>query len=70
MPASRLRDCSVFGNALHLLVADAGESLRELPAFLASRGVQASRIAPVQPSLEDVFVQLIMADRADRRAAA
>jgi len=68
--APGVRDCSVFGNALHVLVADAGQSLRELPGFLATRGIQADRIAPVQASLEDVFVQLIMADRVTRRSAA
>jgi ABC-2 type transport system ATP-binding protein len=63
-------DCSVFGNALHALVTDAEQGLRELPGFLAARGIQAGRMTPVQASLEDVFVQLIMADRANLRHAA
>jgi ABC-2 type transport system ATP-binding protein len=68
--APGVRDCSVFGNALHALVTDAEQSLRELPGFLAARGIQAGRMAPVQASLEDVFVQLILADRANQREAA
>jgi ABC-2 type transport system ATP-binding protein len=68
--APGVKDCSVFGNALHALVADAEQSLRELPGFLAARGIRAGRMSPVQASLEDVFVQLIMADRANQRAAA
>ena len=68
--APGVQDCSVFGNALHALVTDLDQSLRELPGFLAARGVQVGRMAPVQASLEDVFVQLILADRANQRAAA
>ena len=63
-------DCSVFGNALHVLVADAEQSLHELPTFLRARGIHVSRAAEVAPSLEDVFVQLIAADRAKQRVAA
>ena len=68
--APGVQDCSVFGNALHALVTDLDQSLRELPGFLAARGVQVGRMAPVQASLEDVFVQLILADCANQRAAA
>jgi ABC-2 type transport system ATP-binding protein len=68
--APGVKDCSVFGNALHALVIDGPQSLRELPGFLAARGIRAGRMSPVQASLEDVFVQLIMADRANRSAAA
>ncbi|HML13494.1 MAG TPA: ABC transporter ATP-binding protein [Xanthobacteraceae bacterium] len=63
-------DCSVFGSALHVLVADAEQGRRELPAFLASRGLSASRVERIAPSLEDVFVQLIAADTTKRREAA
>jgi drug efflux transport system ATP-binding protein len=68
--APGVKDCSVFGNALHALVIDGPQSLRELPGFLAARGIRTGRMSPVQASLEDVFVQLIMADRANRSAAA
>jgi ABC-2 type transport system ATP-binding protein len=63
-------DCSVFGNALHVLVRDAGRSLGELPGFLESRGLKIVRIERIRPSLEDVFVQLIANDLASRSRAA
>jgi len=63
-------DCSVFGNALHVLVRDAARSLSELTAYLEQHGLHAIRIERIAPSLEDVFVQLIAADMAKRRAAA
>jgi ABC-2 type transport system ATP-binding protein len=63
-------DCSVFGNALHVLVADADNALRELPAFLERQGLFPSRLERIRPSLEDVFVRLIAVDTARRRAAA
>jgi ABC-2 type transport system ATP-binding protein len=63
-------DCSVFGDALHILVRSAANSLRDLPGFLAAKGLNPGRMAPIAPSLEDVFVQLIAADAKQRRAAA
>jgi ABC-2 type transport system ATP-binding protein len=68
--APGVRDCSVFGNALHVLVDNAEESRKELPAYLAAKGLHADSIAPIAPSLEDVFVQLIAADVARRKTAA
>jgi ABC-2 type transport system ATP-binding protein len=68
--APDVRDCSVFGNALHVLVGNAENSLSELPDFLAAKGLRPSHIARIPPSLEDVFVQLIAADVAAPRKAA
>jgi ABC-2 type transport system ATP-binding protein len=63
-------DCSVFGNALHVLVGDAKTSLRTLPAYLAQINLPPTRLDRIHPSLEDVFVRLITADAAERRRAA
>jgi ABC-2 type transport system ATP-binding protein len=63
-------DCSVFGDALHILVRNAESGLRDLPAFLAAKGLPPRRMARIAPSLEDVFVQLIAADAKEGRAAA
>jgi drug efflux transport system ATP-binding protein len=63
-------DCSVFGNALHVLVSNAERSLGELPAYLAGKNLRPNRIERIPPSLEDVFVQLIAVDTAKRRQAA
>jgi ABC-2 type transport system ATP-binding protein len=68
--APDVRDCSVFGNALHILVGNAEKSLSELPDFLAEKGLRPRHMAPIAPSLEDVFVQLVAADIASRSAAA
>lgn len=62
-------DRSVFGDALHILVRNAENSLRDLPAFLAGKGLQPRRIARIATGLEDVFVQLIAADARERRVA-
>ena len=67
--APSVLDCSVFGNALHVLVRDAERSLQELPAVLEQKGLRPSRLERIKPSLEDVFVQLIALDMAKRRAA-
>jgi ABC-2 type transport system ATP-binding protein len=68
--APDVQDCSVFGNALHILVGNAEKSLSELPDFLSAKGLRPRRMARIAPSLEDVFVQLIAADVAGRRAVA
>ena len=68
--APGVRDCSVFGDALHVLVQNAEQSLKELPAYLAAKSLRPGRMTCIAPSLEDVFVQLIAADTVGRRAAA
>jgi len=68
--APGVRDCSVFGNALHVLVSDAESSLEQLPAFLEQQNLRPRRIVRIHPSLEDVFVQLVASDMATRRQAA
>jgi len=52
-------DAAIFGDAIHARVSDAAESARALPKYLAERGLQCSRIAPMAPTLEDVFVALV-----------
>jgi ABC-2 type transport system ATP-binding protein len=61
-------DCSVFGDALHVLVRNAENALHDLPAFLAAKGLPPSRMVGIAPSLEDVFVQLIAADVPARKS--
>ncbi len=63
-------DASVFGNAIHVLVRDAGRSLVKLPAYLEQKSLRLSRLERIHPSLEDVFVRLIATDMAKRRRAA
>jgi len=56
--APGVMDAAVFGNALHLVVEDAAAAAPQIQAFLAQRNISVSRIEPIRPSLEDVFVSL------------
>jgi ABC-2 type transport system ATP-binding protein len=49
-------DAAVFGNALHLVVADAAAAAPALRAYLEGQGIRVGRVEPIRPSLEDVFV--------------
>lgn len=51
-------DAAVFGNALHVLVPEAAASMPLLRANLSKQGVTVTRIEPIHPTLEDVFVSL------------
>jgi len=56
-----VRDAAVFGNALHVVSADAQTAIPRLRAALSQQGVTVARITPIRPSLEDVFVSLTAA---------
>jgi len=51
-------DAAIFGNALHLVVPKASEAIGSVKAFLSEHGIGTTRIEPIRPSLEDVFVSL------------
>ncbi len=61
-------EAAVFGSGLHVSVRDAAAAAPLLRQALAARGWPPARLAPIEPSLEDVFVALIEAE--ERRAAA
>ncbi len=52
-------EAAMFGRAVHVMVEDARAAQDAIPAFLAARGLDSSRITPIAPSLEDVFVALV-----------
>ena len=52
-------EAALFGRAVHVVVEDAAAATLTLPAFLAARGITCHGVAPVRPSLEDVFVSLV-----------
>jgi ABC-2 type transport system ATP-binding protein len=56
--APHVLDAAVFGNALHLVVREAATAIPAIRIYLSSRGVTVSRIEPIRPTLEDVFVSL------------
>jgi ABC-2 type transport system ATP-binding protein len=53
-----VRDAAVFGNALHIVVADADQAMPTMQAAMEAGGIQVRRIARIRPSLEDAFVAL------------
>jgi len=56
--APGVMDAAVFGNSLHLVVADATVAEPTLRSYLAGRDIAVSRMEKIRPSLEDVFVSL------------
>lgn len=54
-----VRDATIFGRDIHVVV-DAAQNARTLGASL---GVDAARIEPIEPSLEDAFVAITRAQR-------
>ncbi len=61
--APGVRDVAAFGNTLHVLVdREAGQTDR-LIAWLAAHGIAGARVRPIEPSLEDAFVQLVTGNR-------
>jgi len=63
-------DAAVFGNALHLVVENAAAARASLPGHLAARGLAASRLEPIRPTLEDVFVSLTTGREANGKEVA
>jgi ABC-2 type transport system ATP-binding protein len=51
-------DAAIFGNALHLVVPKASEAGSGVKSFLSGHGITATKVEPIRPSLEDVFVSL------------
>jgi ABC-2 type transport system ATP-binding protein len=51
----------LFGRALHVTVEDANGGAAQVRDALAAAGVAVRSVAPVEPSLEDVFISLVEA---------
>jgi ABC-2 type transport system ATP-binding protein len=54
-----VEDVHAFGDRLHLRVSDSAAALARLPATLAAAKVELFHLKPVNPTLEDVFIQLL-----------
>jgi len=65
--APGVADAAVFGRALHAVVADARAAAGPIRDALTAQHVAVSRVEPIPPTLEDVFVALT-AGRAAREA--
>jgi ABC-2 type transport system ATP-binding protein len=62
-----VRDVAVFGGGLHVTVDDAGAASARIRHTLASAGLPLTRLEPIEPSMEDVFVAMIEAE--ERKSA-
>ncbi len=51
-------DAAIFGNALHLVVDRASETIGAVRNYLSEQGIAVSKVESIRPSLEDVFVSL------------
>jgi ABC-2 type transport system ATP-binding protein len=57
--APETRGVQVFGDRLHVWVANAERDAPALSRMLSSRGLRVESLRPITPSLEDVFVSLV-----------
>jgi ABC-2 type transport system ATP-binding protein len=64
----KVLDAAIFGDRIHVLL-DRGERPDDLTGRLTQRGLAAGPARAIEPSLEDVFVQLVSPARAARAAA-
>ena len=53
-----VKDAAVFGNALHLVVSEVATDMAPLRTYLSTGGVLVTKMEPISPTLEDVFVSL------------
>lgn len=51
-------DAAVFGNALHVVVSEAGAMIPRLRSYLSQHGITVAKMETISPTLEDVFVSL------------
>ena len=64
--APEVLDAAVFGNGIHVVVADAAVTGPKLRALLEARQFRVGRTEQIPPSLEDVFVSLTAAKNASK----
>jgi ABC-2 type transport system ATP-binding protein len=67
--APAVRDVAPFGSSLHIVVDNAARDRPAIETLLKQHGLEWSRIEPIKPTLEDVFVQLVGGDRGRGAAA-
>ncbi len=60
--AAVVKGVALFGNALHVTVADEAAARAALAPLLAANGISVRRLERIEPSLEDAFVAIIEAN--------
>ena len=63
-----IRSATIFGQSIHALIEDRFD-LNDLRAQLLKNGIKVGEIRPLEPSLEDVFVELTYKHQAETEAA-
>src|SRR4029079_5069068 len=61
---------SLFGTAVHAVLKDANQDIAALETQLRARGIPVESIEPVEPSLEDVFLDVVERAEAKRSVPA
>jgi hypothetical protein len=54
-----VREVALYGTAIHVLIDPARQSPEGLRGWLTGAGLTVRALAPIEPSLEDVFISLI-----------
>jgi ABC-2 type transport system ATP-binding protein len=54
-----IADTAVFGGGLHVTVQDPASAIPQIRALLDAQHISIQQLAPIQPSMEDVFVAMI-----------
>lgn len=57
--APGVREASLYGTTIHVLLDPSLQSAERLSVWLVARGIPVANIAPIAPTLEDVFISLI-----------
>ena len=65
---SHIRSATIFGESIHALVDDRFD-VSDLEAQLAENNIAVSEVRPLEPTLEDVFVELTQKRQAELEAA-
>jgi ABC-2 type transport system ATP-binding protein len=60
--AAGVLEVGLFGRNVHVTVRDAASGATEIARRLAERGIEVRGIAPIVPSLEDVFIARVRAE--------
>jgi ABC-2 type transport system ATP-binding protein len=64
--APGVQDVAAFGNSIHVLVENAGETLPALSSLLSGHNISVTRLEPVEPTIDDIFVQMVGANVRER----
>ena len=59
MPWTGVEKTSLFGTALHAVLKNSNVSVDDVARELTGAGINIDSIEPVQPSLEDVFLDVV-----------